>query len=346
MTIEKTKPDMHKLQSCPALNLDTVPHHFEGAEKRLEVDFTGGDGTQGMRLISREKWDDLLASVNCLVMSVQSNEYMDSYVLSESSLFVYSHKIMIKTCGTTTLLECVPHLLEYADSVGLTVDFVTYSHKNFQKPERQLFPYGSNFSNEVDLLNTWFQGEGYVMGPLRGERWFIYVADCSKKESTGEDTEQTIEILMTELNDDAMSLYQFHDRAQPTGKEVTEIAGIHNIIPGSSIDEKLFDPCGYSMNAFRGAYYSTIHITPEKGFSYVSYETNLSCKSFDKIISTVLNIFKPGRFIVSVFADSASPCGGSANSFGNIDGFSLTCKSTNDFVGRRSVTCSHYVKSL
>ena len=33
-----------------------------------------------------------------------------------------------------------------------------------------------------------------------------------------------------------------------------------------------FEPCGYSMNGMDGAQASTIHITPELGFSYASVE--------------------------------------------------------------------------
>lgn len=33
-----------------------------------------------------------------------------------------------------------------------------------------------------------------------------------------------------------------------------------------------FEPCGYSMNGMDGAQASTIHITPETGFSYASVE--------------------------------------------------------------------------
>ena len=101
-----------------------------------------------MRAISREQWDTLLNLVNCLIIGTTSNEYFDSYVLSESSLFVYSYKIMIKTCGTTTLLECVPKLLEYAEDLGLEVDYVTYSRKTFKFPNRQMDPH-RDFNDEV-----------------------------------------------------------------------------------------------------------------------------------------------------------------------------------------------------
>ena len=79
---------------------------FEGPEKCLEVDFCVGSGPiDGLRAIPRPLWDELLASCGCEIISVKSNEEIDSYVLSESSLFVYRWKMVLKTCGKTTPLQ-------------------------------------------------------------------------------------------------------------------------------------------------------------------------------------------------------------------------------------------------
>ncbi len=40
----------------------------------------------------------------------------------------------------------------------------------------------------------------------------------------------------------------------------------------AEIDDFVFEPCGYSMNGCDGDGFSTIHVTPEEGFSYASLE--------------------------------------------------------------------------
>ncbi|KAG0483429.1 hypothetical protein HPP92_011513 [Vanilla planifolia] len=78
---------------------------FEGFEKRLELHFSCSEGPLGLglRLLSTESLDRILSTVHCSIVSAVSNARFDAYVLSESSLFVYPEKVIIKTCGTTAL---------------------------------------------------------------------------------------------------------------------------------------------------------------------------------------------------------------------------------------------------
>ncbi len=89
---------------------------FEGPEKVLEIDFAPGLGpARGLREITRPQWDKILTEARCTILNSLSNEKLDSYVLSESSLFVYPLKMMLKTCGTTTLLRAIGPLLEITE---------------------------------------------------------------------------------------------------------------------------------------------------------------------------------------------------------------------------------------
>lgn len=75
-----------------------------------------------------------------------------------------------------------------------------------------------------------------------------------------------------------------------------QIAGIDQLLPKDmSIHEELFDPCGYSMNAYRddeSDHYATIHVTPEKDFSFASFETNQDSMCLYKQTQKVLRCFR------------------------------------------------------
>ncbi|MEQ2188187.1 hypothetical protein GOODEAATRI_012455, partial [Goodea atripinnis] len=55
--------------------------------------------------------------------------------------------------------------------------------------------------------------------------------------------------------------------------------------------------------------YWTIHITPEPEFSYVSFETNLSQTSYDDLIRKVIDVFKPGKFVTTLFVNQVCAAG-------------------------------------
>lgn len=72
-------------------------------------------------------------------------------------MFVFPHKIVLKTCGTTTLLKAVPYILEIAKTrCGYeSVYRLFYSRKSFMFPEKQLGPHRS-WEEEVNYLDNHF----------------------------------------------------------------------------------------------------------------------------------------------------------------------------------------------
>jgi S-adenosylmethionine decarboxylase len=109
------------------------------------------------------------------------------------------------------------------------------------------------------------------------------------------------------------------------GKQCTAASGIGDLLEGVDVDESMFYPCGYSMNGVKvrpcvvsfffcllifvkkDRNYYTIHVTPQPQCSYASFETNCRYENYDLVVSKLVSIFKPGRFIVNVTSQYAAP---------------------------------------
>lgn len=92
----------------------------------------------GLRSLSRAQLDEILTLAKCTIVSERHAPAFDAYVLSESSLFVYATKLVIKTCGTTALLVAAPRMLELAASVGLAPRRAKYTRACFKYPKLQV----------------------------------------------------------------------------------------------------------------------------------------------------------------------------------------------------------------
>lgn len=320
---------------------------FEGPEKTLEVVFrrmddcpvelNAGDlsanGSEalpssssssariGLRQLSRAEIDRICARARCTILSCVSNNYLDAYVLSESSLFIYPYMLVLKTCGTTTLLRCIGTLIDLGRKLGLEIDWVGYSRKNFNFPGDQMFPHQS-FHQELDYLYGHrklcerLDGNGYTLGPVTADHWFVFVADhTTRSRSLEVDTDRVLNIMMFDIDEDVAKLFYYdqyehnlegetHDEeVLRISNEQTDVSGIRALCPGAIIDARAFEPCGYSMNAILFRSYSTIHITPESGSSYASFETNQKVSSYKALISNVIRTFRPKRFVMTLMAD-------------------------------------------
>ncbi|KAI3734043.1 hypothetical protein L6452_13504 [Arctium lappa] len=288
---------------------------FEGYEKRLEITFfepsifADPEG-KGLRALSKAQLDEILNPAECTIVSSLSNDLVDSYVLSESSLFVFPYKIVIKTCGTTKLLLSIPPIMKLADSISLTVRSVRYTRGSFIFPGAQSYPHRS-FSEEVSVLDGHFEKFGlsskaYVMGGFdKTQKWFVYSASAGPVSSG--DPVYTLEMCMASLDKEKASV--FYKTQWSSAGTMTNDSGIRKILPDSDICDFEFEPCGYSMNAIEDGAVSTIHVTPEDGFSYASFEAvgyDLKAVSLEKMVQRVLACFEPGEFSIAVGAAVAS----------------------------------------
>ncbi|XP_071954891.1 S-adenosylmethionine decarboxylase proenzyme-like [Antedon mediterranea] len=277
--------------------------HYEGTEKLFEIWFKES-GNGDLRTVPRFVWEDMLKLVNAEIISEMHDDSQCAYILSESSMFVAKRRFILKTCGTTTLLNCIDTLLRIAKKhcTFTVVEDVFYSRKNFIRPELQASTY-QKFEDEVKILESHFpDGAAYVLGRLNGDCWYLFTLPVEDNMKA----DQTLEVLMTDLDEDVMAL--FH-KTNKTATEVTKVSGISDLLPGCSIDATLFDPCGYSMNGLlRNEEYATIHITPEKDWSYVSFETNVEMPCYDNLVRSILETFKPGKFVMTVFANKVAKC--------------------------------------
>ncbi|OAR02200.1 hypothetical protein LLEC1_01130 [Akanthomyces lecanii] len=200
---------------------------FEGPEKLLEVWFApSADALPvnasplGLKAVDKETWESMLDMVHCKVLSVLESDTVDAYLLSESSMFVFPHKLILKTCGTTTLLLGLQRLLHIAavnagfpfsnassiDNIraAATPYRVFYSRKNFLFPDKQRGPHRS-WKQEVKYLDDMLNhGSAYMVGKMNGDHWYLYLTPPNQELTPpmtpqSETNDNAIEADITEL---------------------------------------------------------------------------------------------------------------------------------------------------
>ena len=273
---------------------------FEGVEKRIEVRFSIETiGGEGLRTLTRDQLDQLCERCKCSIIHHDRTDFFDSYILSESSLFVFVDRVMIKTCGTTVPLDGVDYLIEQARINGIEPLDMTYTRSSFLFPDLQLHPH-NDLDQELDYLSKMsisgqiVPGKSSILGDANGKYWLVHYKDLSSG-SRGFETEVPVvtpphascrqfsfasgsgqvmvDVIMTGLDKTVCDQY-FKDTSKTDKVNADLMAdSLRSILPEfDTISGKCYDPCGYSCNAFRRDRYFTVHITPEQAFSYASVE--------------------------------------------------------------------------
>nr|AGT02792.1 adenosylmethionine decarboxylase [Angomonas desouzai] len=291
---------------------------FEGPEKRLEiiVRFLDETNKEGFFSLEDSSWEEVVGSLNAEIVSREKNEFVKSYVLTESSLFVMKNKIILITCGTTTLLNSVPGIMELVSCMRGEVEWVSFMHKNYSFPWEQKGPHTS-LSEEFSHLKTHFPtGKPYLLGPVDSDHYFFFCYDDIIREEGNKTYEADAQLSMTMYGlEPSQTKHWFHDKFECTNaiteqiRKDTKLDILFNVNEGWTIHDLQFEPCGYSINAIRGENYATTHITPESHCSFASFETNVDEANYFGTILKVLDVFRPQRFTVVVIIDPFSEIG-------------------------------------
>lgn len=261
---------------------------FEGPEKKVEIALMPGQPS--LRARGRAYWDKIVEKSRAQILSAVSNESMDAYLLSESSLFVTDGWLTMITCGRTDLVSAVDQLC--ADLGVENFAYLVYERKNAHFQEYQ----PANFFDDARRLSALMPGKSLRFGDADDHHVFLFHLD-KPYAPTADDL--TLEILMHGVDPAASKVFM----SGPARKRefIKEKSGVWSLIPGFQVDDHLFEPMGYSLNAIRGSRYYTIHVTPQKVGSYVSFETNCVEGDGNETVTRVLDVFKPQSCDVILF---------------------------------------------
>ena len=281
----------------------------------------------------------------CLPISSES-----SLIISPHRLILKTCGTTLNLYGLPRILEIARDLA----NLPIVHQFF-YSRKSFMFPERQLGPHkewkaeveyldaifnGAAYTVGKVNGDHWLL---YMTTPPMTQGVALGTTDSSHPGETNQPdplqgSDYTIEILMTRLAPAASEPFfspKFGEGDTPSthGQALSFQTGISDIFPShlTTLDAYSFTPCGYSSNALlkwskpssggsqdkspAGEGYYTIHVTPECGWSYASFECNVplptepthgasSIPDLQTLVRRVVRIFQPANLSLTLFISS------------------------------------------
>jgi S-adenosylmethionine decarboxylase len=254
---------------------------FEGSEKKAEIVFRNVD------LFEKDQnyWSEVVDECEAKILSSVKTDNLHAYLLSESSLFVWKDRILLITCGTTTLVHAVQKLTE--DFSIENIDNLIFQRKNEYCGQMQK----TSFFDDKQILDKIHSGKGLRLGSFHEHHLFLFHLNKSYQPIS---EDWTSEILTYGLNPKASD---FLTRPNLPAQEIRNFFQFEKFFPEFLLDDFVFDPFGYSINGIYQDDYFTIHVTPQDGHSYVSFETSLPFEQIENgFLSHFLNVLNPESF--------------------------------------------------
>ncbi|WP_448567309.1 adenosylmethionine decarboxylase [Thalassotalea ganghwensis] len=262
---------------------------FEGAEKKAEIQVNPHEISL-LNDVDDNFWHNLVKHCHAQILSSITNESCKAFLLSESSLFVWDDRFLILTCGETQLINSVEFFINtYSQRV---LKQVTYQRKNEYFSHAQ----PSCFGDDIKKLSTMITGEAYRFGELDGHHNFLFHYEYDFKANPND---KTYEFLAYQISNEASKVLTTPGISAPT---IREFLQLDLLLPNFEIDDFVFTPFGYSLNALRNDDYFTIHVTPQADSSYVSFESSIN---LIELAPKIIEILAPLSFDLLSFNETS-----------------------------------------
>jgi S-adenosylmethionine decarboxylase len=262
---------------------------FEPAEKKVYIHSKNFN----FLTLKFNFWEQLLKSSNAFILSFTENISLKAFVLSESSLFVWKHKILLVTCGQTNLINSVLFLIEQIGKKN--IDNIIFSRQS----STSLIKENSTFNQDVKVLTSFFDGNVEVFHNNFQNTYHTF--SLNNQDTLSSQREKLVEVYAYNINKKHLHIFNSLDTSISL---IREILQIKKFIPSFIIDDYLFEPPGYSMNAIYNEKFITIHVTPQSDKSFFSLETNISFNLIADFIKHILKVLTPNNFDLFCNIDS------------------------------------------
>ncbi|MEN8258011.1 MAG: hypothetical protein ABFS09_09140 [Thermodesulfobacteriota bacterium] len=246
---------------------------FHGPEKRLEIQLA--DHGSDLLSFDLKIWQGFVQAAGAQIIDTCHAPGITSFLLSESSLFIWSKRLVLLTCGKTSPLPALAHLLAEVDQQEVT--FFRYEEKalareHFCYPDfREILAPAATYFTDIELAS---QGKG------DGDRIFHGQSGASKRAPCSQ-------LLCHGLSAQAASFFSAPHKQGQQAMELVERASSH---------QHWFSPQGYSENGIIADNYYALHATPQGDRSYGGFETDLDLAEYPQLVDRLLSLFEPKRF--------------------------------------------------
>lgn len=253
---------------------------YEGSEKRLEI-------TSTLNLLDLDDsfWQEMVKQAGAFILSQVSNTHLKAFLLSESSLFVWKHRLLLITCGETHLLQASLFFQRKVKRSQITS--LLFQRHQAHYPERQK----SSFQQDSLQLKKELKGDSHHWHENYCGDIFLF--------GNNQQNNSTKNIFM--LHDLGGNVFEELQSGKVDASRIASQLQLAVYFKGFIIDQYSFEPNGYSLNAIDAERYFTLHITPEKLSSYISFESNLEADKVSEFHQILIALFQPKRAYLMSF---------------------------------------------